>query len=102
MSEWLEALKEAELAQGQAKSLSLEGQPLLLVHAEGEWKAYKDHCSHAQVSLGDQALDAGSLTCPRHGARFDASTGAALSLPAVRPLASLPVKLEAGILYVQL
>jgi 3-phenylpropionate/trans-cinnamate dioxygenase ferredoxin subunit len=102
MSEWHEALKEAELAPGQAKSLTLEGQALLLVHAEGGWKAYKDHCSHAQVSLGDQALDAGSLTCPRHGARFDAASGEALSLPAVRPLAGLPLKAEAGVIYVQL
>ena len=102
MSEWFEALKEEGLGQGQAKSLTLEGQPLLLVHAADGWRAYKDHCSHAQVSLGDQALDAGSLTCPRHGARFDAASVAALSLPAVRPLASLPVRSEAGIVYVQL
>ncbi len=103
MPVWFEALKEDELAQGKARSLSLEGQPVLLVHAAEGWRAYKDSCSHAKVPLGDQILAAdGGLECPRHGARFDAGTGAALSLPAVRPLAGLAVKAESGKIFVQL
>lgn len=102
MSAWIEALKEEALPLGQARSLRLGDERVLLVHGPEGWKAYKDECSHALVPLGDQALADGSLECPRHGARFDAASGAALTLPAVRPLASLPVKAEAGAVFVQL
>jgi 3-phenylpropionate/trans-cinnamate dioxygenase ferredoxin component len=36
----------------------------------------------------------GTIECPRHGARFDARTGAVRALPAVRPVKSYPVEVE--------
>ena len=38
----------------------------------------------------------GATNCPRHAARFSLRTGAALSPPACRPLATYPVRVVAG------
>jgi 3-phenylpropionate/trans-cinnamate dioxygenase ferredoxin subunit len=39
--------------------------------------------------------------CPRHGAIFDVATGAALTLPAIVPLPTYPVRLEGDEIYVE-
>jgi 3-phenylpropionate/trans-cinnamate dioxygenase ferredoxin subunit len=42
------------------------------------------------------------VMCPLHGARFDLRTGRHLSLPAVRPVASYPVKVEGGRILIEI
>jgi nitrite reductase/ring-hydroxylating ferredoxin subunit len=42
------------------------------------------------------------VTCPLHGAKFDVKTGAAKSLPAVKPVPKHEVKVENGNVYVAL
>ena len=42
------------------------------------------------------------LKCPLHGAKFDVTTGKALSLPAVKAVPKHEVKVEDGNVYVTL
>jgi 3-phenylpropionate/trans-cinnamate dioxygenase ferredoxin subunit len=42
------------------------------------------------------------IKCPRHGAKFDVTTGKALALPAVKPVPKHEVKVEGGDIYVAL
>jgi 3-phenylpropionate/trans-cinnamate dioxygenase ferredoxin subunit len=69
----------------------------------GEIYAIEDRCSHDDGPLceGDFECDEGYAVCPRHGARIDIRTGAALTLPAVEPVATFPVRIEDGIVKVQ-
>jgi len=39
------------------------------------------------------------VECPRHGARFDLRTGAAMCPPAYEPIAKFPVKVEDAQVY---
>jgi 3-phenylpropionate/trans-cinnamate dioxygenase ferredoxin subunit len=39
------------------------------------------------------------IECPRHGARFDVRTGAALRAPAYTPTASFPIKIDDGAVW---
>jgi 3-phenylpropionate/trans-cinnamate dioxygenase ferredoxin subunit len=39
-------------------------------------------------------LEGSRIRCPRHGALFDVTTGAALTLPAVSPLPTYAVRVE--------
>jgi 3-phenylpropionate/trans-cinnamate dioxygenase ferredoxin subunit len=41
------------------------------------------------------------VECPRHGARFDIRSGAALCLPATSPVPTYQVKIEGDIIYVE-
>lgn len=60
--------------------------------------AIGDTCSHQEVSLSGGEVDPDDLTieCCKHGSAFDLETGAALSLPATRPVPTYTVRVEDG------
>ncbi len=79
----------ADLADGAALRVVLDGRPVALVRFGDEVHAIDDTCSHAEVSLaeGEVDVDECALECWKHGSLFDLRTGAALTLPAVKPVA---------------
>jgi 3-phenylpropionate/trans-cinnamate dioxygenase ferredoxin subunit len=74
--------------------LSEDIQVALFQHEDGNYYAVEVWCSHQKVSLMNGDLEEYELMCPLHGACFDVRTGQHLSLPAVKPIASYPVKVE--------
>ena len=46
--------------------------------------------------------DEGVAVCPRHGARIEICTGRPLSLPAVLPVETFPVRVDEGIVKVDI
>lgn len=75
-----------------------------LIHAAGHWYALDDVCTHDGGPLSDGPIDPQSATiaCPRHGAKFDLRTGAALTMPAVKPTVAHEVKVEGDRVLVRL
>jgi 3-phenylpropionate/trans-cinnamate dioxygenase ferredoxin subunit len=69
---------------------------IALVRVGDKVYALDDICSHAHVSLsgGEVDLDECALECPKHGSLFSLETGEALSLPAVKPVATYDVELD--------
>ena len=69
----------------------------------GELYAIEDRCSHDDGPLAEGELDAeaGVAVCPRHGARIDIRSGRALTLPAVLPVLTYPVRVEDGRVVVE-
>ncbi|MEO0563824.1 MAG: Rieske 2Fe-2S domain-containing protein, partial [Chloroflexota bacterium] len=69
---------------------------VLLFMIDGEFYAYEDRCSHADVTLNDGQIDLKScqITCPKHGATFDIKTGEALTPPAIVPVVTFDVRVE--------
>jgi 3-phenylpropionate/trans-cinnamate dioxygenase ferredoxin subunit len=72
--------------------------PLGVYNCGGELYALEDRCSHDDGPLceGDWEQDECIVVCPRHGARFDITSGRPLSLPAVEPVDVYPVRVEDG------
>jgi 3-phenylpropionate/trans-cinnamate dioxygenase ferredoxin subunit len=70
---------------------------------DGEYYAIEDRCSHDDGPLaeGDFDCDEGVAICPRHGANIDIRTGRALTLPAVEPVQTFPVRVENGMIKVR-
>ena len=72
----------------------------------GELYALEDRCSHDDGPLceGDFDCDDKVATCPRHGARFDITSGQPLSLPAYLPVDTYPVRVrdDDGVVVVEL
>jgi 3-phenylpropionate/trans-cinnamate dioxygenase ferredoxin subunit len=94
----------ADLAPGQVKIVR-EGDLIVGVfNAGGEFYAIEDRCTHDDGPLAEGLFDPDTcvVECPRHGARFDVRTGKALSLPAYIPVATYPVRVEDGVVVVEL
>ena len=68
----------------------------------GKLYALEDRCSHDDGPLceGDWDPEERVVTCPRHGSNFDLRTGEPLSLPAWEPVEIFPVRVEDGIVKV--
>lgn len=101
MSSWSKAMAENEFTD-KVKLVVLEGRRIALFKLEDGIFAIDDECSHANASLSEGEIYNHHVECSQHGARFDIRTGKNLSFPAVTPVRSYPVKVEHGIVYVQL
>lgn len=84
----------SELPEGAGKAFDVAGRRIALFKIGDEVFAIDDRCSHAEASLAEGKVSNCQVACPRHGAKFDLRTGAALTLPAVRPVNSYQVKIE--------
>jgi metal-sulfur cluster biosynthetic enzyme/nitrite reductase/ring-hydroxylating ferredoxin subunit len=82
--------------------VEVEGEVVALFHVEGRFYAIDDVCTHDGGPLVDGELVGYKIACPRHGAKFDIRSGAALSMPAVRPTRAHAVKVENGGVWVAL
>jgi metal-sulfur cluster biosynthetic enzyme/nitrite reductase/ring-hydroxylating ferredoxin subunit len=92
----------SELADPGKMLVEVDGDLVALFHVAGRFHAIDDVCTHDGGTLVDGELCDHTIACPRHGAKFDIRTGAALTMPAVRPTRSHEVKEEDGQVYVRL
>ena len=63
---------------------------------DGAFYAIEDRCSHDDGPLCEGDRDGFDVICPRHGARFDVTTGRATCMPAVVPVKTYAVRVEGG------
>ena len=68
----------------------------------GNLYAIEDRCSHDDGPLceGDWDQEQCTVVCPRHGSHFDLATGRPLSLPAYEPVETYPVRVDDGMVKV--
>ena len=91
-----------EIAPGEVKQYRIEDRPVALCNVDGEFHAFEDICTHQFAYLSEGEFVSRELKCPLHGAKFDVTTGKALSLPAVKAVPKHEVKVEDGNVYVAL
>jgi 3-phenylpropionate/trans-cinnamate dioxygenase ferredoxin component len=93
-----------ELPPGTMKLIAHDPVSIGVYNCEGELLAIEDRCSHddGPLCLGNWDRETCTIVCPRHGASFDLKTGKALSLPAYLPARTFPVRVEDGIVTVEI
>ncbi len=103
MSEWIEVADVSEFEKTDRKLVELSPEKQVGVFkVGGEFFAIDAWCSHEKASLLVGEVNGHEVMCPLHGARFDLRTGRHLSMPAVRPVASHPVKVDGGKVLIQI
>jgi 3-phenylpropionate/trans-cinnamate dioxygenase ferredoxin subunit len=104
MSDFLPVAKLSEVADPGSMLVEVGDRLVVLIHAAGHFYALDDVCTHDGGPLSDGPLDAthGTIACPRHGAKFDIKTGAAVTMPATMPTVSHEVKVEGEQVFVRL
>lgn len=91
-----------EVAPGEIKQYLVEDRYVALCNVDGEFHAFEDVCTHKFAHLSEGEFKDSEVKCPLHGAKFDVKSGAAKSLPAVKPVPKHEVKVEDGYVYVAL
>ncbi|MFD0275845.1 bifunctional 3-phenylpropionate/cinnamic acid dioxygenase ferredoxin subunit [Kitasatospora sp. NPDC127111] len=91
---FLRACALSELAEDVPKRVDLNGVPVSIVRTDEGVFAINDTCSHANVSLSEGEVEDCMIECWLHGSSFDLRTGKPSGLPATKPVAVYPVKIE--------
>ena len=89
---WITVARASELPVGTSRVVRLEDQPVAVFHLDDGWYAIDDVCTHDGGPVAEGRLEGCIIECPRHGATFDVRTGAALTFPAVSPVATYAVR----------
>ena len=101
MSDWVDVAPVAEFAPGSYKVVDIDDAMIAVFNLDGEFYAIEDVCTHDYAELTGGDIEGHEIVCPRHGARFNIKTGEALAPPAYEPVATLPVRIENGIVQVK-
>jgi 3-phenylpropionate/trans-cinnamate dioxygenase ferredoxin subunit len=90
--EFVTVAKTDELGNGERKLLDIDGEIIAVFNIAGAYFAIADVCSHDDGPVAEGEVSGTEIECPRHGARFDLTTGKALTLPAVVDIPSYPIR----------
>lgn len=83
------------------KVVSVSGREILLVNFKGTIYAVENECPHQGSPLNAAIVKDGSLSCPRHGYRFNLKDGHCAEHPGL-VLATFPVQLSGEAILVDL
>ncbi len=92
----------SDVPEGRVEVFDVEDRKIAVFRLGDGFYAIEDICTHDGGPLAEGEIEDHDVICPRHGARFDIRTGAALTLPAVTPVESYPVRVEGNELYIGL
>jgi Fe-S cluster biogenesis protein NfuA/nitrite reductase/ring-hydroxylating ferredoxin subunit len=94
---WIEGPPVDELEDGKPCRFDSAEASILLLRLGGVVQAFRNACAHMGLPLDGGVVDreAGTLTCPWHGFRFDGRTGECLTAPQAQ-LETFPLRIEHG------
>ena len=104
MNDFVPVAKTTEIPDPGKLLVEVDERLVVLIRAAGYFYALDDVCTHDGGPLSDGPLDSdsGTIACPRHGAKFDIKSGAALTMPATKPTVAHDVKVEDDQIFVRL
>ena len=91
-----------DIPDGGIKQVVAHGDLVGLYRVGGDVYAINDICTHEETELSEGEFDVDDMEveCPLHGSRFDVRSGAVRILPATKPVATYPVKIEGDLVLV--
>ena len=90
----------ADVPADEALAVTVDRYDVAIARDGDEVFALQDLCSHAAVSLSEGEVADCTVECWLHGSTFDLRTGKPTSLPATEPVATFPVEVRDGDIYV--
>jgi len=96
---WIRVAEQSALLPGEFRVVWDRDVAIAVFNVDGDLYAVEDICTHDGGELAGGDVEGFEVVCPRHGARFDLRTGAAMCPPAYEPIAKFPVKIENGVVY---
>ncbi|GAA4097454.1 non-heme iron oxygenase ferredoxin subunit [Nocardioides kongjuensis] len=90
----------ADVPTDEALAVTVDRYDVAIARDGDEVFALQDLCSHAAVQLSEGEVADCTVECWLHGSTFDLRTGKPTSLPATEPVATFPVEVRDGEIYV--
>ena len=75
---YVKVLEQAELPANKMVMVNAGGKEVLLANVDGTYYALANKCTHFGGSLAAGVLEGKIVTCPKHGAQFEVTTGKAV------------------------
>ena len=101
MSEFQLVCLASDVPEGGMKLVEVDERLAIVFHIEGSFYCIDDICTHDGGPLSDGQLTGCEIACPRHGAKFDVTSGKALTMPATQNTACHEIKIDDGNVYVK-
>ena len=95
-------LLEADLPEGRARRVEVEGKQVMLCRDGGRFFALGAVCSHAGGPLDQGKIRDGCVQCPWHDSVFDLRDGRIVHGPATQPQVSFEVRVRSGRIEIRL
>ena len=80
---FIEVAKIDDVAEGTMKSFTVNGKEILVINYQGKYYAVAARCTHMNGELAKGKLEGKIVTCPRHGSKFDVTSGECISGPRI-------------------
>jgi 3-phenylpropionate/trans-cinnamate dioxygenase ferredoxin subunit len=90
----------SEIEKGRSKTVSAEGQEILICHSTEGVFAIRNQCPHQLQPLSGGRIRGGFIFCPLHGQRFGLADGAPYGRLTDKPVDTFPVRLDGDDIYV--
>jgi len=97
---FLEACAVTDVPHDEALAVTIGAYEVAIARDGDELFAVENQCSHAAVALSEGEVADGTVECWLHGSCFDLRTGKPTHLPATEPVATFPVDVRDGVVYV--
>jgi 3-phenylpropionate/trans-cinnamate dioxygenase ferredoxin subunit len=116
MPEYVEVCNSGDVPNGGMKAFTVKGHEVLIAKAGNKIYAGSDICPHMKARLSRGTVEGTTITCPRHGSRFDLKdghvvrwtnlSGIVLAIGKLfrspRPLEIYPVKVEDDKVHIEI
>lgn len=99
---WTDVINLDKLPSGEQFPATVKDRPIVLCNVDGDLYAVDDFCTHAGMPLSGGCLDGDAIVCPFHGARFCLKSGKALTPPAFAPVKTYGVRVNEGMIQINL
>jgi len=81
--EFVEVGRTEEVVEGTMKEYDVMGKSVLIAKYNDKYYAIGGRCTHMGGELSKGKQDGKIITCPRHGSKFDITTGESISGPKI-------------------
>ena len=99
---WIDVADAADLDGRGVIGREVEGRRVAVYRLDGALYATQDLCTHGQARLSEGEVVEGYIECPLHFGLFEIATGKAAGAPVTRDLATYPVRVEGGRIWIEL
>ena len=99
---WKRAVEAGAIEEEDLVGVTVEGREIAVYNLKGKFFATDNICTHERACLSEGFVIDDVIECPLHQGRFHIPTGEPKGAPVHIKLRTYPVKVEEGIVYVDI